>query len=87
MELIHCPTERILSDFYTKPLQGSLFIKIRDIIMGLTPFSEEGRVVNSEKILTENISKQIRKKHMYADVVRYQPYENENHRKSSILSV
>ena len=52
------PTERMISDFYIKPLHGSLFRKMRDIIMGLTPFPEEECVINSEKIerkLTENI--------------------------------
>ena len=44
IELVHCPTERMIADYYTKPLQGSLFRKIRDKLMGLTPFPEEERV-------------------------------------------
>ena len=34
--LIHCPTERMIADFFTKPLQGKLFFKFRDVIMGIT---------------------------------------------------
>ena len=30
----HCPTENMLGDFFTKPLQGSLFVRFRDVILG-----------------------------------------------------
>jgi hypothetical protein len=30
----HCPTEQMLADFFIKPLQGSLFRKFQDVIMG-----------------------------------------------------
>ena len=30
----HCPTEEMVADFFTKPLQGSLFKNMRDYIMG-----------------------------------------------------
>jgi hypothetical protein len=30
----HCPTLQMVGDFFTKPLQGSLFRKFRDVIMG-----------------------------------------------------
>ena len=33
----HCPTLLMIADFFTKPLQGSLFKKFRDIIMGYVP--------------------------------------------------
>ena len=35
----YCPTELMLSDFFTKPLRGSLFKKFRDIVMGYTTIS------------------------------------------------
>ena len=44
IEVKHCPTERMIADYYTKPLQGSLFKKMRDILMGLAPFPDEERV-------------------------------------------
>jgi hypothetical protein len=31
---VYCPTEQMLADFFTKPLQGSLFRKLRAVIMG-----------------------------------------------------
>eukprot|EP00557_Chaetoceros_sp_GSL56_P007202 CAMPEP_0176488928 /NCGR_PEP_ID=MMETSP0200_2-20121128/6990_1 /TAXON_ID=947934 /ORGANISM="Chaetoceros sp., Strain GSL56" /LENGTH=113 /DNA_ID=CAMNT_0017885983 /DNA_START=11 /DNA_END=349 /DNA_ORIENTATION=- len=30
----YCPTEFMIADFFTKPLQGSLFRKFRDVIQG-----------------------------------------------------
>ena len=44
IELKHCPTERMIADFFTKPLQGGLFKKLRDMIMGQTPYPTEERV-------------------------------------------
>ena len=34
-----CPTELMLADFFTKPLQGSLFKKFRRVVMGYDPLS------------------------------------------------
>jgi hypothetical protein len=34
IDVQYCPTEQMLADFFTKPLQGSLFRKFRDVIMG-----------------------------------------------------
>ena len=44
IEVKHCPTERMIADFFTKPLQGKLFRYLRDIVMGLAPFPMEERV-------------------------------------------
>ena len=30
----HCPTKRMLADFFTKPLQGALFNRFRSILLG-----------------------------------------------------
>jgi hypothetical protein len=32
-----CPTEKMLGDFFTKPLSGTLFFRMRDIIMNIDP--------------------------------------------------
>jgi len=32
-----CPTEDMTGDFWTKPLQGSAFTRMRDLIMGAVP--------------------------------------------------
>ena len=34
VEVKYCPTELMLADFFTKPLQGNLFRKFREVIMG-----------------------------------------------------
>jgi hypothetical protein len=33
----HCPTKEMVADFFTKPLQGSQFVKLRDEIMNANP--------------------------------------------------
>ena len=53
IELKHCPTERMIADYFTKPLQGSLFRKMRDIIMGVTSFPVEERVEISDEKSTK----------------------------------
>jgi hypothetical protein len=34
IDIVYCPTEEMLADFFTKALQGSLFIKFKKVIMG-----------------------------------------------------
>lgn len=36
IQVVFCPTDEMIADFFTKPLQGSLFQKLRSIIMGYT---------------------------------------------------
>ena len=36
IEIHYCPTEDMLGDFYTKPVQGSLYRKFRNNILGIT---------------------------------------------------
>ena len=49
----HCPTLLMIADFFTKPLQGALFRKFRDIIMGyvpvLLPSSEDSLIPTSQE--------------------------------------
>jgi hypothetical protein len=33
----YCPTKQMVADYFTKPLQGVLFYKFRDQIMGVVP--------------------------------------------------
>ena len=40
MEIQYCPTEEMLADFFSKPLQGKLFRKFRDLIMGYVNIPE-----------------------------------------------
>ena len=79
--MIHCPTERMIADVYTNPLQGSLFRKMRDIVMGLTPFPEEGRLEineNRTNISTENMRQKLVSKDTYAGIVRNQQDMNDS---------
>ena len=34
LSLRHCPTDEMLADYFTKPLQGSLFVRLQNHIMG-----------------------------------------------------
>jgi hypothetical protein len=34
IDVVYCPTAKMLADFFTKPLQGSLFRKFRDVVLG-----------------------------------------------------
>jgi hypothetical protein len=36
----HCPTTEMLADYFTKPLQGTLFRRMRDNIMNIVPGSK-----------------------------------------------
>ena len=46
-----CPTDDMIDDFFTKPLQGKKFIEFRDMILGLIPlrFPPEERVGTCEQ--------------------------------------
>jgi hypothetical protein len=39
IEIVHCPTDKIWADYFTKPLQGSQFYKLRDLNMKFDPSS------------------------------------------------
>ena len=40
IRVLYCPTNKMLADFFTKPLQGELFRFFRNIIMGYTSIME-----------------------------------------------
>ena len=40
INLEHCPTKRILADFFAKSFQRSLFTKFRDVTLGHKPLSD-----------------------------------------------
>jgi hypothetical protein len=65
ISIVHCPTEQMLADFFTKPLQGGLFRKFRDVILGyahisslpvLTQPAPEERVGNHENQITGQVN-------------------------------
>jgi len=71
-----CRSENMVADYYTKSLQGKLFRKMRDKIMGLVPMLDEERVGDNkyDAINTSKTSKIATKistgKLSYADAVR-----------------
>jgi len=44
LSIEHCPTESMVADFFTKPLQGQLFYKFRSIIMNLENKQKQTKV-------------------------------------------
>jgi hypothetical protein len=42
VSLVWCLTGDMIGDFMTKPLQGALFLKFRDQIMGVVPAQDPG---------------------------------------------
>jgi hypothetical protein len=37
----YCPTSDMIADYFTKPLQDSLFRKLRDLVLGIMPANFE----------------------------------------------
>ena len=44
-----CPTADMTGDFMTKPTQGSLFRKFRDLIMGVVPVQEPSKAIGGKQ--------------------------------------
>ena len=64
----HCPTGEMIADFYTKPLQGSLFRKMRNYIMSESDSLDEKRVENQAS--RESDDTKTKKKLMYVEVLK-----------------
>jgi hypothetical protein len=45
-----CPTKQMVADFMTKPLQGSIFKKFRDLIMGSLPMDEAAKLLTRDAV-------------------------------------
>ena len=37
LTVVWCPTDKMIVDFMTKPLQGKEFLRFRDVLMGAVP--------------------------------------------------
>ena len=46
----YCPTDLMVADFFTKPLQGGLFRKFKAVIMGHMPMSSLQRPVSKDHV-------------------------------------
>jgi hypothetical protein len=51
----HCPTEEMLADFLTKPLQGNLFRKFRDVLMGYKHIDTLKQIIPSTSAPEERV--------------------------------
>jgi len=47
----HCPTEEIVADYFTKPLQGKKFYKFREKIMNLKRKLTARKEIHVEKTI------------------------------------
>ena len=41
IKVVCCPTEEMFADFFTEPVQGKLFIKCRNLILGINEGKHE----------------------------------------------
>jgi len=51
----HCPTADMIADYFTKPLQGAPFRKLRDLIMNLDPSSKYHSGNSDHRSVLKNI--------------------------------
>jgi hypothetical protein len=58
--IVHCPTSHMLADFFTKPLQGSLFRKFRAVLLGqehISTLRDPSQPLGAkERVETENLN-------------------------------
>jgi len=45
-----CPTNQMVADFMTKPLQGTIFKKFRDLIMGSLSMDEAAKLLTRDAV-------------------------------------
>ena len=56
----YCPTENMIADFFTKPLQGDLFKKFRDIVIWykhISTLHEDDKDSSSQERVGKDVSK------------------------------
>ena len=64
LEIVHCPTEQMLADYFTKPLQGKLFHMFRDVIMGwkhVDTLKDIASSTHKERVGSSSISDNVAK--------------------------
>ena len=54
----YCPTSKMIADFFTKPLQGALFTKLRDVVLGYKHI--ESLQNDDEHIVEERVRNEIK---------------------------
>jgi hypothetical protein len=73
VSLVWCPTGDMIGDFMTKPIQGALFRKFRDQIMGVVPAQDPGPGNANMKIdeLYTHTDKPMKGKNLVEERVQY----------------
>jgi len=74
LRIEHCPTGDMVADYFTKPLQGAPFYKLRDLIMNIDPsspyHSSQRSVLKHEHVaLVANPTVNVSERKTYRDVL------------------
>ena len=56
VDIQYCPTEAMIADFFTKPLQGQLFKKLRDVIIGKMSIQEFTNSITTKECVGECVA-------------------------------
>jgi len=71
IQIVYCPTEVMLADYFTKPLQGKLLHELRAVIFGWKSVeSLEQKIVLGERVGNSNYQSTKIAERTYADVVK-----------------
>ena len=50
-KIMYCPTEEMIADFFTKPLQGAQFVKFRDAVLGIDAKNDAEYLASYQAVL------------------------------------
>ena len=62
IDIVYCPTEQMLADFFTKPLQGSLFRRFKAVLMAnahISTLLESPSATVQERVGSEDFGQTI----------------------------
>ena len=62
IEIEYCPTEAMIADFFTKPLQGALFNRLKEVIMGKVSIREFIDSLATKERVGDNVAADRNKK-------------------------
>ena len=66
LQVEYCPMGKMVTDFFTKPLQGAQFRKLRNLILNITNDTE----ICDAKASQECVGSSVRSAKSYADIMR-----------------